>query len=102
MAVVASAAATLLHEGVGHGLLAWFRGDIPTELTSNHLSSLRPDRWVEAGGTLVNLFIGVVSLLLSRAAGKRANGRYFFWILAALNLLPRRGLLSFLGDFRIR
>jgi hypothetical protein len=37
MAVVASASATLLHEGVGHGLSAWLRGDIPTELTSNHL-----------------------------------------------------------------
>ena len=58
MAVLASAAATLLHEGVGHGLTAWLSGSIPTELTSNHLSSMRPDRWVDAGGTLVNLFIG--------------------------------------------
>src|SRR6204780_3805400 len=86
MAVVASAAATLLHEGVGHGMTAWLRGDIPTELTSNHLSSLRPDRWVDAGGTLVNLFAGAASLLASTSAGARSNFRYFFWILAALNL----------------
>ncbi len=91
MAVLASAAATLLHEGVGHGLVAWLRGDVPTELTSNHLSSLRPDRWVEAGGTLVNLFAGALSLFAARAAGSRANLRYFFWILAALNLLPGAG-----------
>jgi len=38
MAVIASASATLLHEGIGHGVTAWLRGDIPTELTSNHLS----------------------------------------------------------------
>jgi dihydroorotase len=38
MAVIASALATLLHEGVGHGLAAFVRGDVPTELTSNHLS----------------------------------------------------------------
>jgi hypothetical protein len=38
MAVLASAAATLLHEGVGHGVTAWLRGDVPTQLTSNHLS----------------------------------------------------------------
>jgi hypothetical protein len=34
MAVIASAVATLLHEGVGHGVTAWLRGDVPTELTS--------------------------------------------------------------------
>ena len=34
MAVIASAVATLLHEGVGHGVTAWLRGDIPTELTN--------------------------------------------------------------------
>ncbi|HWE48699.1 MAG TPA: hypothetical protein VG273_02865 [Bryobacteraceae bacterium] len=99
MAVVASATATLLHEGVGHGVTAWLRGDVPTELTSNHLSSLTPDRWVEAGGTLVNLFVGSVSLLASRAAGDRANLRYFLWILAALNLLPGAGYFLFSGIF---
>jgi hypothetical protein len=97
MAVVASALATLLHEGVGHGLTAWLRGDIPTELTSNHLSSLRPDRWVDAGGTLVNLLVGVGSLLASRVAGDRANVRYFFWIFAALNLLHGAGYFLFSG-----
>ncbi|MDQ2950147.1 MAG: hypothetical protein M3Y27_30125 [Acidobacteriota bacterium] len=97
MAVIASASATLLHEGVGHGVTAWLRGDIPTELTSNHLSSLRPDHWVEAGGTLVNLIVGACSLLASRSAGDRANTRYFFWILAALNLLPSAGYFLFSG-----
>lgn len=97
MAVVASALATLLHEGVGHGVTAWLRGDIPTELTSNHLSSLRPDHWVEAGGTIVNLIVGAVSLLVSRNLGDRANPRYFCWIFAALNLLPGAGYFLFSG-----
>ena len=95
MAVIASAVATLLHEGVGHGVTAWLRGDIPTELTSNHLSTLRPDRWVDAGGTLVNLIVGAGSLLGSRIAGDRANIRYFLWILAGLNLLPGAGYFLF-------
>ncbi len=99
MAVLASAAATLLHEGVGHGLTAWLRGDIPTQLTSNHLSSMRPDRWVAANGTLVNLFVGVSSLWGSRVADRGANFRYFFWILAALNLLPGAGYFLFSGIF---
>src|SRR5947209_2777619 len=98
MAVLASAAATFLHESVGHGVTAWLRGDIPTELTSNHLSSERVDRWVEAGGTLVNLLAGTASLLVARLAA-RANLRYFLWIFAALNLLPGAGYFLFSGVF---
>jgi hypothetical protein len=97
MAVVAAAAATLLHEGVGHGVTAWLRGDIPIELTSNHLSSLRPDRWVEASGTLVNLLAGTIALMASRSAGNRSNLRYFCWVFAALNLLPGAGYFLFSG-----
>jgi len=99
MAIIASAAATLLHEGLGHGVTAWLRGDIPTELTSNHLSALHADHWVEAAGTLVNLSIGAIALTASQAAGRRANLRYFLWILAALNLLPGAGYFMFSGIF---
>jgi hypothetical protein len=55
MAVIASALASLLHEGLGHGVTAALRGDVVTQLSSNHLSSVRPDRWVDAAGTIVNL-----------------------------------------------
>jgi len=99
MAVIASALATLLHEGVGHGLTAFVRGDVPTQLTSNHLSSLRPDRLVQAAGTLVNLLAGVVSLLASSRMTGRANLRYYLWIFAALNLLPGAGYFLFSGIF---
>ena len=78
MAVIASAIATLLHEGVGHGLTAFVRGDVPTSLTSNHLSSLYPDRVVDAGGTIVNLIAGVVAMLVASQMKGRANARYFF------------------------
>jgi hypothetical protein len=97
MAVIAGGLATLLHEGVGHGGVAWLRGDIPTQLTSNHLSSLRPDRWVDAGGTLVNLAAGTLSLLAARAAGNRSNPRYFLWLLAAHNLFSGAGYFLFSG-----
>jgi hypothetical protein len=97
MAIITTGLAVLLHEGVGHGVTAWLRGDIPTQLTSNHLSTLRPDRWVDAGGTLVNLAAGALSLLAARAAGTRANLRYFFWLLASHNLLPGAGYFMFSG-----
>lgn len=99
MAVVAMGTAVLLHEGVGHGVTAWLRGDIPTQLTSNHLSSLRPDRWVDAGGTFVNLLIGALAVAACHIAGSRANLRYFCWILAAFNLFPGAGYFMFSGIF---
>jgi hypothetical protein len=99
MAVIASALATVLHEGLGHGVTAALRGDVVTELTSNHLSSLRPDRWVDAAGTIMNLIVGSGALFASHVAGKRANTRYFLWILAALNLLPGAGYFLFSGIF---
>jgi hypothetical protein len=97
--VIASAVATLLHEGVGHGLTAFVRGDVPTELTSNHLSSLHPDRMVQAAGTIVNLIAGVVAMLAASRVNAGANARYFFWILGALNLLPGAGYFMFSGIF---
>lgn len=99
MAVVGQALAVLLHEGVGHGVTAWLRGAGPVALTSNHLSSLREDRWVDAGGTLVNLAVGVLALLLANACGRRANARYALWLFAALNLFPAAGYFLFSGVF---
>ena len=97
MAVIASCGATLLHEGVGHGGVAWLRGAGPTELTSNHLSTLKADRWVEAGGTLVNLVAGVISLSLARHEKTRANRRYFLWLFSAFNLLAGTGYFMYSG-----
>ncbi len=99
MAIVATGLTVLLHEGVGHGLTSCLRGAVPIELTSNHLSSLHEDRWVEAGGTLVNLAAGILALLATHAAGTRASLRYFCWILAAHNLFSGTGYFMFSGIF---
>jgi hypothetical protein len=97
IAILASAIGSLLHEGLGHGVTAWLRGDTVTELTSNHLDSLRADRLVSAGGTLVNLAAGFLFFFAARAAGSRPNLRYFLWFLAALNLLHAAGYFLFSG-----
>ncbi|HUY94317.1 MAG TPA: hypothetical protein VMU71_03425 [Terracidiphilus sp.] len=97
LAVMAAIAGSMLHEGLGHGVTAWLRGDHVTEWTSNHLDSLREDRLVDAGGTLVNLIAGLIGLAAARAAGSRANLRFFLWLLAALNLLLGAGYFLFSG-----
>ena len=97
VAIIAALTGSLLHEGLGHGLTAALRGDTVTQLTSNHLDSVRPDRLVDAAGTLVNLAAGFLFLFGARAAGRRANLRYFLWFLAALNLLHAAGYFLFSG-----
>lgn len=61
--------------------------------------TLRADLWVDAGGTLVNLVVGTLSLLATHAARTRANVRYFFWIFAARNLFAGTGYFMFSGAF---
>ncbi len=97
MAVLAIAASSVLHEGLGHAVTSYLRGDIPTQLTSNHLSDIRPDRLVAAAGTLVNLIAGSLAMYLSTLAGRRANIRYFLWLLGCFNLLDGAGYFLFSG-----
>ncbi len=97
MAVLAIAISSALHEGIGHGLTACLRGDIPTELTSNHLSDLHPDRLVDAGGTLVNLAAGTVAMFAAHLATQRANLRYFLWLVGCFNLMNGAGYFLFSG-----
>lgn len=95
MAVVSMGLAALLHEGLGHGVTAWLRGDVVTQLTSNHLSDNEPDRFVEAGGTIVNLLTGAVALAGSFRA--RSNLRFFLCFFAAVSLLDGAGYFLYSG-----
>jgi hypothetical protein len=97
VAVLSMGLAALSHEGLGHAVTAWVRGDTVTELTSNHVSTVRPDRLVDAGGTIVNLVTGSLCLWLSFRAGRRANLRYFLWFFGAMNLLQGTGYFLFSG-----
>lgn len=95
MAVVSMGLAALLHEGLGHGVVAWLRGDGVTQLTSNHLSDNEPDRLVEAGGTIINLLTGGAALAGSFRA--RSNLRFFLCLFAAVSLLDGSGYFLFSG-----
>jgi hypothetical protein len=97
MAILAIAASSLLHEGLGHGVTAYLRGDIPTLLTSNHLDDIRPDRLVDAGGTLVNLIAGALAMYVSTLATRHTNLRYFLWLLGCFNLMDGAGYFLFSG-----
>jgi hypothetical protein len=97
IAVVSIGLAAILHEGLGHGLTAWLRGNAVTELTSNHLSSTPPDRWVHAAGTIVNLLAAAICFAALHRAGNRSNFRYFLWLFGSINLLQSAGYFLFSG-----
>ena len=97
MAILAIATSSLLHEGLGHGLTAYLRGDVPTALSSNHLDDLRPDRLVDAAGTLVNLLAGALAMYCSTLTTRRPNLRYFLWLLGSFNLMEGAGYFLFSG-----
>ena len=99
--------ANLLHEGVGHALTCLLLGGKVQVLTSLYClwdpESLSEwgTRLVLAGGTLVNLLLGILLLVLLRRFKQASpQTRCFLWLAACINLLQAGGYLMispFLG-----
>ena len=68
VSLLAAALANVLHEGVGHALLALFTGAQSGEISTVAWSSAYDSRLVAAGGTLVNLAAGLVFWFVLRGA----------------------------------
>ncbi|MGI8771489.1 MAG: hypothetical protein ACR2JE_08620 [Acidobacteriaceae bacterium] len=98
LGLLAYVISNVLHEGLGHGGVAWLSGATKMVLTSTYLDADRSNRWIEAGGTLVNLLAGL--LCWGALRGMRTRGfapRFFVWLLAAFNLLLGTGYFLFSG-----
>jgi hypothetical protein len=103
IAVLAYAAANIAHEAVGHGGACLAVGGRPVAVSAVHfegdLDGLpgAAQRWQSAGGTLVNLALGLLCLALLRRGSGATPARYFLWLLATLNLLQASGYWLFSG-----
>jgi hypothetical protein len=96
----------VLHEGLGHGGVAWLSGARQITVTSTYMEAGMDTRWILAAGTLVNLLFGVLGLAVLRGM-RRANMslrmperiplRLFVWSLTAFNLLLGTGYFLFSG-----
>ena len=92
ISVVASMVSTMLHEGLGHALLALRTGAASGVLSSVAWSSAFDSRLVAAGGTLVNLAAALVLWLCLRAAQNAPPALRFFLLIAmAFNLFTGTG-----------
>jgi hypothetical protein len=98
ISVVAGILTNVLHEGVGHGLVALLTGAKSGVLTTVAWSSAFDSRLVEAGGTLVNLTAALVFWLALRSATHASMPvRYFLFITYAFNLFTGTGYFFFSG-----
>jgi len=89
----------VLHEGLGHGLIAWLSGAHRLTMSTVALQSDIETRLISAGGTLVNLLFGGIFWLMLRGPADRfaPATRYFLVLAMAGNLLTGTGYFLFSG-----
>jgi hypothetical protein len=98
ISIVAGILTNILHEGVGHGLVALLTGARSGVLTTVAWSSTFDSRLVEAGGTLANLAAALVFWFALRSAKHTSMPvRYFLLIACAFNLFTGTGYFFFSG-----
>src|SRR5262245_50444344 len=100
IAVVAYALSNVVHEGLGHGGACIAVGGQPRQLTAvffdGDLEGLPASagRWVAAGGSLANLVAAAVAWVGLRVTPAGwGRGRFFLWLVLAVNLLQAFGYL---------
>jgi hypothetical protein len=86
IAVVACAAADVVHEALGHGLASWLVGDPILSLSTVALQNATPNRLVAACGTTANVIVGALALFVLRRARGFTPWSYFLWLVGAFNL----------------
>ncbi len=98
VSLISAALADVLHEGVGHALLALSTGTQSGVISTVAWSSGYDSRLVAAGGTLVNLAAGLICWLALRASkNSSAQTRYFLLTGLAFNAFTGTGYFFFSG-----
>jgi hypothetical protein len=98
IAVVAYAACDMIHEALGHGVAcALTRGVTALSISTVAVQTSQQSRWVAAAGSIANVIVGAVLLLLARRRARFDSWGYFLWLLGTLDLLNGTGYLFFSG-----
>ena len=104
VAAVAYVAASLVHEGLGHGGACLLVGCRPQLLTTMEFQgdeasvSRAGINFIAAGGTIANLVVAAITAALLRRRPERGNAATFFlWLFATINLLQATGYLAYSG-----
>jgi hypothetical protein len=102
IALLAYVIGDVLHEAVGHGGACLLVGGRPLVLSTVHFEcdkhGVWGERFIAAGGTLVNLGAGALAYLAGRRAASASGAvGWFVWLLMAVNLLSGTGYFLFSG-----
>jgi hypothetical protein len=98
IAALACVLQDVLHEGLGHGVVAWLSGAHQLTISTVALQSDLSTRWISASGTLVNLLAALVLWLLLRKPDRYGPAtRYFLVMAMAGNLFTATGYFLFSG-----
>ena len=85
--VVACALADMTHEVLGHVVAARLLGVRILSLSTVAMQTVAVSRSVAAAGTIANLLVGALSLVIFNRTGAHKGLSYFLWAFAAFNLL---------------
>ena len=104
VATVAHVAASVVHEGLGHGGACLLVGCRPQLLTTMQFRGDETNlsrtgvTFIAAGGTLANLLAAAVGAVSLRHRHERAkSGTFFLWLFTTINLLHATGYLAYSG-----
>lgn len=86
--------ADMTHEVLGHMTAAWLVRDPILSLSTVAIQTAAASRTVSAAGTLAQLVIGAVCLIIFDHSRRRTTFTYFLWTLAAFNLLSSGYLVA--------
>jgi|HubBroStandDraft_4_1064222.scaffolds.fasta_scaffold29549_2 hypothetical protein len=97
IAIVATVAADVTHEALGHGGTCLLSGGHPLALSTVHFDCDRDTRLIAAGGTVANFIAGALFLVASRMLRRASRLGYFLWLAMTINLLEGGGYFLFSG-----
>jgi len=88
----------IVHEALGHGGACLITGGRPLLITAVNMECSVDNRFVIAGGSLMNAIAAALFLILLRATSPNSpHLKYFAWLSMTLNLLSPAGYLAFSG-----
>ncbi|MGH9685361.1 MAG: hypothetical protein ACRD4S_17340 [Candidatus Acidiferrales bacterium] len=97
IAIIATACASVIHEGIGHGGACLLTNGHPLALSSVFFNCQREERLVDAGGTIANVVAGLLFFAASRCVTHSTRVRYFLWLSMTINVFEAAGYFLFSG-----
>jgi len=96
--IVAYILANIIHEGLGHGGACLLTGGRPLLITAVNMDCSADNRFVIAGGSLMNAVAAALFFLLGRSTPRTSpHLKYFAWLSMTVNLIGPAGYLAFSG-----